>query len=627
MIQSFYTGNAGLNANKEWLSVISDNIANVNTVGYKAEVVNFNDLISRSFTAFSNNAPKNIEIGGGAFVASTVKDFSQGSLMDTNSPTDLALDGEGFFMVKDKLGTTYYTRAGQFRTDADGDLININGMYLLGWALDEAGDIAGAVDKIQIPNDVSPKVTTNLAIKAPTNLDAGSPLVRSIFNTNDATTYSYVNAVRIYDSIGVSHEAKYYFIHESPNVWKVFGVLDDEPVLFQNKNGDGYAFLRLEFDGIGQFNKVSVQGLVVKNDSITTNDKVINGENQSEGTDDGIFYTDKTALLPGSVIIESYSNGTNSFDVRWIDDGNGNIIDLDDNNRIIGRIDYDTGKIVIDAFVRDGNTESISIDYKFYSESVADGGNVQSTPVLKNSVYIRKFLDSANTNRIVNWADNGEGKIVDLDTNQVVGVITYSTGNIDIYDSILGYTITRIDVVYEADIATNDLQTDTIPMLPIETTNNYSATLNIGGNPIEYNLDLREIKQLESEFIFYAEQDGYGKGDLLSVSVSEDGLVRGIYSNGQVRDWARIAVATFRDQEVLVRKGNNLYLPNSQTFTPIIVPGGVISKVRGGFLELSNVDISREFINLITAQRAYQANARTITTSDQVLQETMNLKR
>ncbi|MGC9121122.1 MAG: flagellar hook-basal body complex protein, partial [Sulfurihydrogenibium sp.] len=90
---------------------------------------------------------------------------------------------------------------------------------------------------------------------------------------------------------------------------------------------------------------------------------------------------------------------------------------------------------------------------------------------------------------------------------------------------------------------------------------------------------------------------------------------------------ARLAVATFKDKEMLVRKGNNLYVPNTQSYTPIITPGGILSKVRSGFLEMSNVDISREFINLITAQRAYQANARVITTDDQILQEAMNLKR
>ena len=113
----------------------------------------------------------------------------------------------------------------------------------------------------------------------------------------------------------------------------------------------------------------------------------------------------------------------------------------------------------------------------------------------------------------------------------------------------------------------------------------------------------------------------------MSMSVSEDGVMNATYTNGQVKDIARLAVATFKDKEMLVRKGDSLYLPNQQTFTPIIVPGGIISKIRSGMLEMSNVDISQEFINLITAQRAYQANAKTITTSDQILQTTMDIKR
>lgn len=145
--------------------------------------------------------------------------------------------------------------------------------------------------------------------------------------------------------------------------------------------------------------------------------------------------------------------------------------------------------------------------------------------------------------------------------------------------------------------------------------------------PLSITLDLTKVKQVASDFIFYASQDGYAKGDLLGVAVSEDGVIKGMYSNGQVKNIARLGVATFKDKEMLVRKGNNLYLPNTQTFTPIITPGGVLSKVRSGFLELSNVDISREFINLIIAQRAYQANARVITTDDQILQEAMNIKR
>ena len=539
MLQSFYTGRAGLNANKEWLSVISDNIANVNTVGFKAEIANFQDLITRSMTTFSNNVPKNYEIGGGSFVTSTIKDFSQGALMNTNSPTDLALDGEGFFMVKDKQGVTYYTRAGQFRTDANGYLVNLNGMHLLGWKLDVKGNIAGAIDKIQIPNDMAPHVTEKLAFKSPTNLDASSPIKNVVFDSSDSDTYNYANAVTIYDSLGVPHEALFYFVHTGANTWRVFGLLDDEPIQFQVPGDTNiYDSLQLEFNGVGEIK--SVKGLGVNTDqNITT----ALDENPA---DSGTFTLTNTPVLPGSLVITNINDGTADINVNWIDDGKGNIIDLNDNNKIIGSISYDDGKIIISKFVGDGANEQIKDrQYKTYDNSVS----------------------------------------------------------------------------------TNTIPIDKIPIVPIGTNNQHSATLNTGGLEIQFAMNLEEIKQLKSDFIFYAEQDGYAKGDLLSVSVSEDGLVRGVYSNGQVRDWARIAVATFKDKEVLVRKGNNLFLPNSQTFTPIIVPGGVISKIRGGFLEMSNVDISKEFINLISAQRAYQANARTITTSDQILQETVNLKR
>jgi flagellar hook protein FlgE len=226
----------------------------------------------------------------------------------------------------------------------------------------------------------------------------------------------------------------------------------------------------------------------------------------------------------------------------------------------------------------------------------------------------------------VNWIT-----IVLRNNNRIIGSISYDDGAITINafaGSGVSETLQNVTYkTYDNTQSTNVIPPDQISIVSIPTNNPNSATLNTGGNPIQFTLNVQNMKQVASDFIFYAEQDGYAKGDLLSVSVSEDGLVKGVYSNGQVRDWGRIAIATFKDKEILVRKGNNLYLPNSQTYTPIIVPGGVISKIRSGFLELSNVDISKEFIDLIAAQRAYQANARTITTSDQVLQETMNLKR
>jgi flagellar hook protein FlgE len=409
MLQSFYTAITGLNGNQQWLNVISDNIANVNTIGFKSERVTFEDLVAHSLTTFANNTPKNTEIGGGSFVALTTKDFSQGSFMNTNSPTDLALDGEGFFMVKDNQGTVYYTRAGQFRLDANGDIVNVDGMKLQGWTLDNNGNIAGALDKINVPYAINPTITTKINLVEPTNLDSRSNVISATFDPTDSTTFNYVNSMTVYDSLGNPHTLSFYFQKTAANTWKV------------------YAF---------------------KDNDLTT----------------------------------QVGSSTLNFDT------NGNLTS--------------------------GSPFTLSL--------------------------------------------------------------TLSNG----------------------------------------------AT-----SPQSISVDVSKIKQVASDFIFYANQDGFAKGDLLGVAVTEDGIVKGMYSNGNVKNIARLAVATFKDKEMLVRKGNNLYLPNTQTFTPIITPGGILSKVRSGFLELSNVDISREFINLITAQRAYQANARVITTDDQILQEAMNIKR
>jgi flagellar hook protein FlgE len=413
MLQSFYTAITGLNGNQQWLNVISDNIANVNTIGFKSERVTFEDLVAHSLTTFANNTPKNTEIGGGSFVALTTKDFSQGSFMNTNSPTDLALDGEGFFMVKDNQGTVYYTRAGQFRLDANGDLVNVDGMKLQGWTLDNNGNIAGALDKINVPYAINPTITTKINLVEPTNLDSRSNVISATFDPTNSNTFNYVNSMTVYDSLGNPHTLSFYFqkTNESStgSTWNVYAYKDND---------------------------------------LTT----------------------------------QVGSSTLKFDT------NGNL--------------------------------------------------TSGSP----------------------------------------------------------FTL--------------------------------SLTLSNGATPPQViSVDVSKIKQVASDFIFYANQDGFAKGDLLGVAVTEDGIVKGMYSNGNVKNIARLAVATFKDKEMLVRKGNNLYLPNTQTFTPIITPGGILSKVRSGFLELSNVDISREFINLITAQRAYQANARVITTDDQILQEAMNIKR
>jgi flagellar hook protein FlgE len=528
MLQSFYTGNTGLGANKEWLSVISDNIANVNTTGYKQEVVNFKDLVASSLTTYSSNGtPINKEIGGGAFVGSTTKDFSQGAFKNSNSPLNLALDGEGFFIVRNPSAQlNYYTRDGNFRLDANGDIVNQSGYKIQGWMLDEKGNMAGALGSVKIPNSINPKSTSKIIYEDPTNLKADDRISYDangnlkLFNAADSDTYNYVNTITTYDSLGTSHTLKQYFKKIDTNKWEIYTLLDDRAVTF---NGT-FSALEIEFQGNGYIKSAKYANKY--------EDKSTETNQQNTTLDNNI--------LAGTVNIKDNEGPL------YNDDGSGNIVDLK-TGTIVGTIDYATGSLTFNS----NPSNTLTIDYK----------------VLKV---------------------NADGNTPDGDTiNDLKQIVTDS----------------------------------------IDYNQQYSRFLNDGANSQPLTLNIEKFTQLTSDYIFYAQQDGSGKGDLMSISVSEDGVVSGSYTNGQVKDIARLAVATFKDKEILVRKGDNLYLPSQQTFTPIIVPGGVISKIRSGMLEMSNVDISKEFINLITAQRAYQANAKTITTSDQVLQTTMDIKR
>lgn len=131
MLTTLWTSKSGLNANQEKLDVISNNIANVNTTGYKKVNAGFKDLISSSLDEWGNPLnDKTATVGSGVKVGNFTKDNSQGGLQTTNQKTDLALDGEGYFKVISSNGTEYYTRDGSFKLDSYGRLVTANGNIL-----------------------------------------------------------------------------------------------------------------------------------------------------------------------------------------------------------------------------------------------------------------------------------------------------------------------------------------------------------------------------------------------------------------------------------------------------------------------------------------------------------------
>ncbi|MBI5590603.1 MAG: flagellar hook basal-body protein [Deltaproteobacteria bacterium] len=127
MLSSMYSGISGLTANTQRMAVIGDNIANVNTMGYKGSILSFESLINPSVGGFTGN-----EIGSGVMLGDVSYDWNQGTIQRTTNPYDMAIAGSGFFMVKDASGDTFYTRDGEFNFDASGNLTTSSGMVVQG---------------------------------------------------------------------------------------------------------------------------------------------------------------------------------------------------------------------------------------------------------------------------------------------------------------------------------------------------------------------------------------------------------------------------------------------------------------------------------------------------------------
>jgi flagellar hook protein FlgE len=224
ILSALYTGVSGLNANGQWLSVIGDNIANVNTIGFKGSVMSFGDILSQSFAGGSGTS----QIGRGVTIEGVTTVFDQGTFQTTSSGLDLAIDGEGFFIVN-SAGTRAYTRAGNFKINDEGYIVNSSGAFLQGIQYDNG--VQGAFGNINVLTGTNEaQQTTTAAMEV--NLDSTDtpttwtniPVAGST-TPPATTTYNESTSVTVYDSLGGAHQVTAYFTNISttanPRTWEV----------------------------------------------------------------------------------------------------------------------------------------------------------------------------------------------------------------------------------------------------------------------------------------------------------------------------------------------------------------------------------------------------------------------
>ena len=198
---TLYTGISGLKANSEAMSVTGNNISNSNTVGFKSSSTLFSDVLSASISSASGSS----QVGRGVQISSVSNNFSQGSFQSTSSATDLAIEGEGFFMVSaTDSEEVLYTRNGSFSFDSDGYLVNDAGYQVLGKTYDENGELSGG-DPTSIFVDFDTQIPANdtSTLTLTTNLDAGSDIITAFDIDNADDTSNYSTSTQIYDSLAI----------------------------------------------------------------------------------------------------------------------------------------------------------------------------------------------------------------------------------------------------------------------------------------------------------------------------------------------------------------------------------------------------------------------------------------
>ena len=515
MGSSLYAGISGLNASSKQMDVIGNNIANVNTVGFRAGKIHFADILSQSITG--------MQVGRGVAISDVATQFSPGSFETTANATDLSIDGDGFFIVRDDEGGSYYTRAGAFHVDSDGYLVDTNGLNVQGYNL--LSTDPNTITDLSLSNVQSaPSATSTISIGA--NL-----------NSDTATGATFNAAQTVYDSQGKTHTLKAtYQKTEENGYWSCRTFLDNTEAASQTCYG-------LKFDSNGDLDKVYTS-------SITGT--------ATEGAD--TIYTTAGA-------------GTATHTI---------------NN--VGQLYKDTTAEIILTRGADENTWTITQDGG-YTNMALSLGTVGIDDTVAVDLDGEGGADITFTLSTAGWAD---GDTLEYTINQT------ETDPADV--SLTFGALSNGATIGSSNVITWDLAGTTA-----QTITGYAST--------------SVVKALT--------HDGYSSGVLKSLSVTSVGVLSGFFTNGQTSDIGQIVLADFSNPWGLKRMGNNLFGETSTSGAAVQNnPGSAgMGDISPNSLEMSNTDIATEFINMITAQRAYQASAKIVTVTDEMMATLMSVKR
>ena len=725
-LRSLFSGVSGLRAQSNALDTIGNNIANVNTTGYKRARITFSDLLYQT-TAGATGASEQrggtnpVQVGLGVRTGTVDSIFTQGNSQQTGRLLDLSIRGGGFFQLTDGNSGSFFTRAGNFSLDEEGFITAPgSGLRLLGQIANEQGDIDTSMpaQAIQINfNALSEAIPTDSAVlggnlstgETPTAASSLNTLVSAFDEDGLALGFQAGDTIRIesgsYDTVppsGVTAITTTDVITITPTT--TLGELAD--ALTTTIRGlTGSTSFDVNVDPSGSF-KFEAGSEVLSDLVVTAID--INGSEKTqirklftesgsgnEGLDGNLDVTSNSFTLSRSVrqadvtssteVFDSQGNArtvvtTYAMDTRNVPGEDDTLLtDLfDDAERSAGLVvgsevviaagsDLGAGAIGSNVTIATVTAGTTLEDLRAGLEAALTGGTVTLLP---DGSFQISSTPGITDMRILVDPDGGggaappeAGPLTRMFTNRDMGIDVAGTDGFTVgaggtdgtntfhnMNSLLNSWNYQIVVPHDI-TAPPSATTGRLVFQANGTFDSYGVMSDgtpISNNPvIEFDPDGVDpenggVDTLTIQFDFTGvsqnasvssaailSQDGSPVGRLESINISPDGTINGVFSNGATRNLAQIFVASFANEGGLLRNGDNLYLESSNSGEPILGTPGTLSRgvIQSSELELSNVDISEEFVNLILAQRAFQANARVITTGDEVLNEVVNLKR
>jgi flagellar hook protein FlgE len=633
------------------MQVVGDNIANVNTMAYKSNRSLFGDILSLSI---EGGAFRKLGMGRGVQLLGTSPLWSQGSLETTGRSTDLAISGRGFFIVQEKkehgAGGTYYTRAGSFSFDKNGYLTNSDGLVLQGYKVDETtGSLIRTLTDVYIPSGASPpKVTTSMMTHLNLNADSsGGTQARVTVDGGWTAATDYNNDITFtWVATGeAGNDATVKLEDDSTATTPLVSVTGNE-ITVKFKAGSATAKEIADAVNDSPYASKLIKATVEGDGSGTVYDAATGGAGSSKA------YTLAGGGEPIAAVLNAITGTDESTGVRFTAVTPGA-----EGNQIT--VEY-----------RDPGTASASLNVEVVDQAIIVHLATDATGAItsKASDIVAAIAASTEASELVTATlmapdSTGSGTVAARSAVSLSGGLesypdTY-TNTITVYDSLGNPIEVTIKFTcreparwsWEASIPSELGSTASTGTIKFDSEGNLDVAQSGGGNPVvTLNLINGATTPLNIEWqmldstgktngtitgygipsaLTFQNQDGYAAGMITSVSVDEIGVVSGVYSNGRLVPLYQVALADFPSYAGMDRIGKNLYAEsiNSGEATVGTPDSGVLGRINPSALEMSNVDLGEEFVKMITTQRAFQANSRVITTSDEILQELMNIKR